>query len=72
MSGAFYPVYTFPKAVQALERFLPTGLARETLILSMMNEASIYPIIGVMVYAVLFFAAACMVRTYRVRRWEGA
>lgn len=71
VSGAFYPVYTFPEAVQAVERFLPTGLARETLILSMSSGEGVYPILGVMGYAVLFFAATCWARLYRVRRWEG-
>lgn len=67
VSGAFYPVYTFPKAVQAVERWLPTGLARETLLLSVSAEAGVYPIIGVMLYAGLFFVGICLVR----RREEG-
>lgn len=71
VSGAFYPVYTFPKMVQAVERWLPTGFARETLLLSMSADAGVYPVIGVAVYGVLFFAAACLVRRYRVCRWEG-
>lgn len=71
VSGCFYPVFTFPRAVQAMERFLPTGLARETLMLSFKVDAAFYPVIGVVAYGVLFFAAACAVRTYKVRRWEG-
>ena len=71
VSGCFYPVYTFPRAVQAVERFLPTGVARETLAVALSEGATLKPLIGVTVYAVLFFAVAWLVRMYKLRRREG-
>ena len=71
VSGCFYPVYTFPRAVQAVERFLPTGVARETLAVALSEGATLKPLIGVAVYAVLFFAVAWLVRMYKLRRREG-
>ena len=71
VSGCFYPVHTFPRAVQAVEQWLPTGCARETLTLAMTDTASAMPLLGVAVYAAAFFAAALLVRVVKVRRWEG-
>ncbi len=72
VSGCFYPVFTFPRAVQAMERFLPTGFARETLLTAISEEAVWHPLIGVMVYGAVFFAATWLIRTCRMRRWEGS
>lgn len=72
VSGCFYPVYTFPRAIQMMERFLPTGIARETLAVALSEGATLTPLIGVTVYAVLFFAAAWLIRQYQFHRWEGA
>lgn len=71
VSGCFYPVYTFPKAIQAVERLLPTGVARETLAIALSDEAAYRSLIGVAVYAVLFFAGAWLVRMAKLRRREG-
>lgn len=71
VSGCFYPVYAFPHAVQTLERFLPTGVARETLAIALAEGADLRPLIGVAVYAVAFFAAAWLVRMHTLHRREG-
>ncbi len=71
VSGCFYPVFTFPRAIQTLEKFLPTGCARETLIMAISGQGRAYPLIGVVAYGLLFFGAAWMIRTFKVRRWEG-
>lgn len=75
VSGCFYPVYTFPRAVQMVEQFLPTGVARETLAfaLSEGTQTALPPaLIGVAAYGLLFFFAAWLVRMYKLRRREGA
>lgn len=71
VSGCFYPVYTFPRAIQAVERLLPTGVARETLAIALSEEATHRSLIGVAVYAVLFFVGAWLVRMAKLRRREG-
>ena len=71
VSGCFYPVYPFPRAIQAVERLLPPGVARETLAIALSEEAAYRSLIGVAVYAVLFFAGAWLVRMAKLRRREG-
>lgn len=71
VSGCFYPVYTFPRAIQAVERLLPTGVARETLAIALSEGATYRSLIGVAVYAVLFFVGAWLVRMAKLRRREG-
>lgn len=71
VSGCFYPVYTFPRVVQTVERFLPTGVARETLAVALSEGAAPTPLIGVAVYGALFFVAAWLLRMYHLRRREG-
>lgn len=72
ISGCFYPVYTFPRAVQAVEKGLPTGVARETLAIALTEGAPLWPLLWVVLYGLLFFAATWLVRVYKLRRWEGA
>jgi hypothetical protein len=71
VSGCFYPVYTFPRAIQAVERLLPTGVARETLAIALSEGATYRSLVGVAVYAVLFFVGAWLVRMAKLRRREG-
>lgn len=71
VSGCFYPVYTFPRAIQAVEQFLPSGMARGTLLMAVGTDVPRYPIVGVMLYAALFFVGALLIRSHKVRRWEG-
>lgn len=72
VSGCFYPVYTFPRAIQAVEQVLPTGVARETLAIAMTEGEGWTPLLWVFLYGVLFVAATWLVRVYKLRRWEGA
>ena len=71
VSGCFYPVYTFPKVVQTVEQFLPTGVAREALSIALSEGATYKPLLGVAVYALLFFGGAWLVRFVKLRRREG-
>lgn len=71
VSGCFYPVYTFPRVIQAIEQFMPSGMARDTLLMAVSTEAHWYPLLGVAIYAVLFFVGALLIRSHKVRRWEG-
>ena len=71
VSGCFYPVFTFPRAVQTLERFLPTGFACETLLIAITPKASLWALCGVIAYGAAFFAVTLLIRTRKIRRWEG-
>lgn len=74
VSGCFYPVYTFPRAIQAMERFLPTGVARRSLSYALsegVQAQELTPLIGVVAYGLLFFGVAWLIRMYKLRRWEG-
>lgn len=71
VSGCFYPVYTFPRAVQAVEQFLPTGVARELLAMPLTGDFSLWPMVGVLLYGGLFMAATLLVRARKLRRREG-
>ena len=70
-SGCFYPVYTFPKVIQTVEQFLPTGVAREALSIALSEGATYKPLLGVAVYVLLFFGGAWLVRFIKLRRREG-
>ena len=72
VSGCFYPVYTFPKTVQTVEQYLPTGVARETLAVALTEGASLKPLIALTAYGVALFLAAWAVRMYKLRRREGS
>lgn len=71
ISGCFYPVYTFPRTIQAVERFLPTGVARETLAVALAEGAKPTPLLFVLGYGVALFLAAWLVRMHKLRRREG-
>lgn len=71
VSGCFYPVYAFPRAVQAVERFLPTGVAREGLAVALSEEASLIALVGVVGYGLLLFFATWLLRMHKLRRREG-
>lgn len=63
ISGCLYPVYTFPVAIQRLSSFLPTGIAREHLSSCFTGDGGLLTFLWLIVYAILFFCVALLVRT---------
>lgn len=68
VTGCMYPIYAFPKVVQRISPFLPTGIARGYLIGCITEETSVTNLLGVIVYFVLFFGAAVTVKQYKTVR----
>ena len=68
VTGCMYPIYAFPKVVQRISPFLPTGIARGYLIGCITEETSVTNLLGVIVYFVLFFGAAAAVKQYKTVR----
>lgn len=68
ISGCFFPIHTFPKAVQALSSFLPVGVAREHLSGLFTGEGSLTALLTTLGYAILFFLVSLGVRQYKLSR----
>ncbi len=71
VSGCMYPIYAFPKVIQQIAVILPTGLARGCLAGCFNDSVPIYELTGVLVYAVLFFGVALIVRNYKMKDKRG-
>jgi len=65
ISGCFFPIYTFPLALQLTSHYLPTGIAREYLE-SCITQGDILPFLaGLLVYSLLFFSVALLFRSFK-------
>ena len=62
MSGCFYPVYVFPKAIWTLASWLPNGLARSHLATAFSQSDSWQSLAGLLGYGVVFYGLAHLVR----------
>ena len=62
VAGCMYPIYTFPKIIQAISAFLPTGMASKWLSNIITGNYSYASLAGLVGYAVVFFCIALMVR----------
>ena len=62
VSGCMYPIYAFPKVVENIAGFLPTGMARSYLATCFTFDSSIYGFVGLILYAVVFYALALLLR----------
>ena len=71
ISGCLYPIYAFPKIIQQISIFLPTGLARGYLAAIITESNSLKLFLGLACYVVFFFTAAALVRLYKVRFQRG-
>lgn len=71
VSGCLYPLYAFPETVQRAAVYLPTALAREYVTACLTGNTVSASLPGVLLYAVLFVAAAVGVRRGRLNRREG-
>lgn len=68
ITGCMYPIYAFPKIVQRISSFLPTGIARGYLIGCVTEETSVINLLGIVIYFILFFAVAAAVKQYKTVR----
>ena len=71
ISGCFYPIHSFPAAVQKLSALLPTGLAREQLAGFFTGESGIAPTLFVLLYAAAFFAVTLLAKRIRLMSRTG-
>ena len=63
VSGLFYPIYSFPTAIQKLSVLLPTGILRSFMSGIFADETSlISSFAGILVYIILFLAGAVVIR----------
>lgn len=70
VTGCFYPVYFFPKIIQKISVFLPTGIVRRCFADYMENRIVIVHIAGILVFAALFFLITVLVRRCRILKKE--
>lgn len=71
VSGCFYPVYALPEPLQKLAPWLPAGMAREFMSGSFLQEIQWLPLLGLMVFAGVFFGLAVVVRRGKLLRERG-
>ena len=69
--GCMYPVTFFPESIQNLAKYLPHGLARESVSGFLMNGLSTSKLVALLGYSVLFTAIAVGVRSLRMSRVRG-
>lgn len=65
-AGCFYPIYAFPKAVQSLAPFLPTGLMRSYLASGITGERSAADLFGIFAFTSVFLAITVAVRKHKI------
>lgn len=63
-SGCFYPIYTFPKTLQLIAPFLPTGMARSCLAAGITGGGA--GVLGCLLYGVGFLALTVAVRRRKI------
>lgn len=66
IGGCLYPLYAFPESIQRTAVYLPSALARSYLSDCLVGEMAAAPLLGMLVYAAVFIAAAAFVRHRRV------
>lgn len=71
ISGCFYPIYAFPKAVQQISSILPVGVARQQLASFFTEEGMFTRSILVLLYAALFFGIALLLRRFKTVNGKG-
>lgn len=64
-SGCFFPIYTFPEAIQSISRFLPVGIAREYLEVCINEGEILLCFVGLMIFSLLLFLSALIIRNFK-------
>ena len=68
VSGCFYPINFFPRAIRLVSDVLPSGLARGYLSSLILESASLWQALTILIYTVGLLALAALVRHYRIRK----
>ena len=68
VSGCFYPINFFPRAIRLVSDVLPSGLARGYLSSLLSESASLWQALTILIYTVGLLALAALVRHYRIRK----
>ena len=72
VSGCMYPLYALPPVLQKISAFTPTGAARGYISLAVLGENSQTNLLVILLYTLLFLAAAVLTRKYKSTRGDGA
>ena len=67
VSGCFYPISFFPKGIQALSVFTPSGIARKYLSEIIFGGDAVASFFALIVYAMALLLVAVAVRRYRIK-----
>ncbi|MBQ8005529.1 MAG: ABC transporter permease [Clostridia bacterium] len=70
-SGCLYPIYFFPQAVQRAADYLPTGVIRVFLNKTLTGEDAIEQLKIIIIYLVVFLAAAAVLRYMKIKKAKG-
>ena len=65
VAGCIYPIYTFPKIIQHIAEFLPTGMSVKWLSDIFTGKFSYLSLIGIIGYSAMFFGVALLVRVQK-------
>lgn len=68
ISGCFYPLSFFPKTIQNIASFLPTGIGMDYMGNFLQQKACGVQLCGLLSYAALFFAAAWWTKKRKLER----
>ncbi len=71
ISGCFYPIYSFPTAIQRVSAVLPVGVCRDFLSNFFTQNNVFVRLFFVLMYAVLFFAVGLLARRLKTVRHTG-
>ncbi len=72
ISGCFYPMYAFPKAIQGFASVLPIGVAFDNISSFFTGENAKANTVFVLGYALLFFMTALLLRTFKTKNYKGS
>ena len=68
LSGCFYPISFFPKAIRVISGLIPPGIAREYLSSLLLGDASAKNIISIFAYFAAFIFLSVVVRYNKIKR----
>ena len=68
ITGCLYPIYTFPAFIQKISYVLPTGLARSLLSNSFYQDTTLVPLLGVILYTLIFFCTTIFIRNLKINK----
>ena len=69
-SGCMYPIYALPSIMQKVALLLPSGVAHTYLGGVFTYDSNSWYLFGIVMYTMLFFLVAYILRVYKTRRFE--